>query len=106
MIDYANYAKEQKSEDSSPSTPKVPAPVLFEAGEGDLPLLPPPVQGVRSEEIAKPAKEIIRAYFLKHYRKLSRHFFEAWPITYRTCYWIGLDSDALGTYRRRAIQIL
>ena len=75
MIKYANYVKEQKSEDSSAATPTAPAPILFQAGEGDLPLLPPPVQGVRSEEIAKSAKEIIRAYFLKHYRKSHNNFF-------------------------------
>ena len=33
------------------------------------------MQGARSEEIAKLAKEIIRAYFLKHYRKSHRPFF-------------------------------
>ena len=74
MIDYANYVKEQKTEDPASSTPNPPAPILFQAGEGDLPLLPPPVQGVRSEEIAKLAKEIIRAYFLKHYRKSHKNF--------------------------------
>ena len=74
MIDYANYVKEQKSEDSSAVIANPPAPILFQAGEGDLPLLPPPVQGVRSEEIAKSAKEIIRAYFLKHYRQFHHYF--------------------------------
>ncbi len=69
LIEYANYIKEQRSEESTLSAAPVSAPVVFEAGAGELPLLPPPVQGARSEEIAKLAKEVIRAYFLRHYRK-------------------------------------
>ena len=74
MIEYANYIKEQRSEESSPSSDPKSAPVVFEAGAGELPLLPPPVHGARSEEIAKLAKELIRAYFTRHYRRSTDLF--------------------------------
>lgn len=66
IIGYANYIREQRNEEPEQEDAVV-APVVFEAGPGDLPLLPPPVHGVRSVEIAKQAKEVIRAYFLRHY---------------------------------------
>jgi len=78
MIDYANYLKEQRDEEPSKSTVSTSPPVVFDAGPGDLPLLPPPVQGVRSEEIAKQAKEVIRAYFTRHYRKFHLFGFRSW----------------------------
>ena len=71
IIDYANYVKAQRNEDPEQQDDTVSAPVIFEAGPGDLPLLPPPVHGVRSVETAKHAKEVIRAYFLRHYSKSS-----------------------------------
>ena len=67
QISYANYVKEQRGEEADPED-GAPAPVLFNAGPGDLPLLPAPLAGVRNMEIARHAKEIIRAYFLRHYR--------------------------------------
>lgn len=67
IINYANYVREQRMEEPTEED-VAPAPVLFEAGEGGLPVLPAPVHGARSTEIAKHAKEIIRAYFLRHYR--------------------------------------
>ena len=72
IISYANYVKEQRSEEQKEEEETAPAPVLFEAGPGDLPLLPAPVHGVRSAEIASHAKEVIRAYFLRHYRTVDK----------------------------------
>jgi hypothetical protein len=67
IINYANYVKDQRNEE--PEEEKIATPaVLFSAGPGDLPLLPAPVHGARSMETARHAKEIIRAYFLRHYR--------------------------------------
>jgi len=68
MVDYANYVKEQRSEDPTPK--ETPAPVIFDAGPSDLPLLPLLVKGCHSVEIAKHTKDVIRAYFLRHYRRL------------------------------------
>jgi hypothetical protein len=87
FINYANYVKDQRSQDQKEEEVAA-GPVLFTAGPGDLPLLPPPVHGARSTEIARQAKEIIRAYFLRHYRK--SHIIctnEMLSIFYfRTCY--------------------
>jgi hypothetical protein len=66
MVGYANYVDRQRKEESVPDV--VPEPVIFEKGPGDLPLLPPEVKGVKGMEIAKSAQEVIRAYFLRHYR--------------------------------------
>lgn len=68
IINYANYVKDQRSEEKKEEE-VVPAPVLFNSGPGGLPLLPAPVHGARSTEIAKHAQEVIRAYFLRHYRE-------------------------------------
>lgn len=67
IINYANYLKEQRNEEVQEEE-KPSAPVLFTSGPGELPVLPAPVHGARSTEIARHAKEIIRAYFLRHYR--------------------------------------
>ena len=69
LIEYANYIRDQRNEEQKLEDP-ASAPVVFEAGAGGLPLLPPPVHGVRSTEIAKQAKEVIRAYFLRHYSRM------------------------------------
>jgi hypothetical protein len=74
IISYANYVKDQRSEEQKEEEEAAPAPVLFEAGPGNLPLLPAPVHGVRSAEIASHAKEVIRAYFLRHYRMFHTLF--------------------------------
>ena len=74
MIDYANYVREQRSEEAGQPSETSMEPVMFEAGPGDLPLFPPPVYGVRSEETAKTAKDIIRAYFLRHYRRFQAQY--------------------------------
>jgi len=70
LINYANYVKEQRNEEQIEQDVK-PEPILFKAGPGDLPLLPAPVYGARSTEIARHAKEVVRAYFLRHYRKTT-----------------------------------
>jgi hypothetical protein len=67
MIGYANYVHEQRNEDPESSQPA--APINFDSGPGSLPLLPPENKGIRGSEVAKHAQEIIRAYFLRHYRK-------------------------------------
>jgi len=68
MIRYANYVDQQWRDEADVK----PEPVLinFESGPGNLPLLPPEVKGVKGMEIAKNAREIIHAYFLRHYRKM------------------------------------
>ena len=71
MIGYANYVDKQRKEDVEGDTSTIPEPVTFEKGSGGLPLLPLEVKGVRGSEIAKHAQEIIRAYFLRHYRNVS-----------------------------------
>jgi hypothetical protein len=73
MIGYANYVKDQRSEEGKSEKAESP-PVIFTAGPGELPLLPAPVPGARSMEIARHAKEIVRAYFLRHYRKVPHCF--------------------------------
>jgi len=72
MIGYANYVDQQWKEETD-REPE-PAVVNFERGLGDLPLLPMEVKGVRGIEITKNAREIIRAYFLRHYHKIAKHF--------------------------------
>jgi hypothetical protein len=74
MIGYANYVDEQRKEggDAEPS----PAPINFDKGAGGLPLLPSVVKGTRGVEVAKQAKEIIRAYFLRHYREWDPDSYE------------------------------
>jgi hypothetical protein len=68
MIGYANYVDKQRKEEADPESPS--EPVNFEHGPGGLPLLPAvEVKGVRGMEISKHAQEIIRAYFLRHYRE-------------------------------------
>ena len=66
IIDYANYIRDQRNEEPEQED-VASAPIVFEAGPGELPLLPAPVHGVRSTEIAKQAREVVRAYFLRHY---------------------------------------
>jgi len=68
MIGYANYVDQERKE-SSNSDP-VPAPINFERGPRGLPLLPPEIKGVRGMEVARNAQEIIRSYFLRHYREV------------------------------------
>ena len=89
IINYANYVKEQRSEERKEEEQE-PAPILFTSGPGDLPLLPGPVHGARSMEIARHAKEVIRAYFLRHYRELNLwvkdHSSSVSCIHYRACY--------------------
>ena len=70
MIGYVNYVDQQRK-DEKEHNPE-PAVMNFERGPGDLPLLPVEVKGVRGTEIAKNAQEIIRAYFLRHYCKITR----------------------------------
>ena len=69
MIGYANYVDKQRKDESDEGASSTPEPINFEKGPGGLPLLPSEVKGVRGMEVAKNAKEIIRAYFLRHYRK-------------------------------------
>jgi hypothetical protein len=66
MIGYANYVDQERKESSSPDP--IPVPINFERGPRGLLLLPPEVKGVRGMEIAKNGQEIIRSYFLRHYR--------------------------------------
>ena len=69
MIGYANYVDEQRREISDGDVGQTPSPVNFESGPGNLPLLPPEAKGVKGVEVSKNAQEIIRAYYLRHYRK-------------------------------------
>jgi hypothetical protein len=70
LIGYADYVSNERKDGDEPEDK--PCPVTLTAGDGLLPLLPPPVSGVRGTEIAKQAQEIIRAYFLRHYRECNR----------------------------------
>lgn len=71
VIGYANYVDKERKEDAEPnSASNAPDPVNFLKGPGGLPLLPLEVKGVRGSELAKHAREIIRAYFLRHYRRI------------------------------------
>lgn len=71
MIGYANYVDKQRKEEAEGEGSTLSEPVTFEKGPGGLPLLPVEVKGVRGSEIAKHAQEVIRAYFLRHYRNVS-----------------------------------
>jgi len=73
IIGYANYVRDQRNEEPEQDDAGV-APIVFEAGPGDLPLLPAPVHGVRSAEIAKHARLVIRAYFLRHYSESDSNY--------------------------------
>lgn len=75
MIGYANYVDKQRKEDAEGDSSTIPEPVIFEKGAGGLPLLPAEVKGARGAEIAKHAQEIIRGYFLRHYRITCFPFF-------------------------------
>jgi len=68
MIGYANYVDQERQETGDDPRP-CPDPVNFVKGPGNLPLLPPESKGVRGTEVAQQAKEVIRAYFLRHYRR-------------------------------------
>jgi uncharacterized short protein YbdD (DUF466 family) len=68
MVAYANYVDHQRKDSEADTVVMVEA-INFDRGPGELPLLPEPVNGVRGLEIAKQAGEIIRAYFLRHYRE-------------------------------------
>lgn len=74
MIGYANYVDKQRKEEAEGDATSISEPVTFEKGPGGLPLLPLEVKGVRGSETAKHAQEIIRAYFLRHYRNISIFF--------------------------------
>jgi hypothetical protein len=67
MIGYANYVDKERKETTEALSP--PAQVKLDKGPGMLPLLPVAVKGVRGSEVAKQAQEIIRSYFLRHYRE-------------------------------------
>lgn len=69
IIGYANYVKQQKMADPEPMAEPSPVAVVLDSGPGKLPLIPPLAQGVRSAEVAKHAKDIIWAYFTRHYRE-------------------------------------
>jgi hypothetical protein len=74
MIGYANYVGDERK--GTESTAREPtAPVNFEKGPGELPLLPAALKGARGVELAKQAQEIVRSYFLRHYRKVSETSF-------------------------------
>ena len=66
MIGYANYVDQERKETSN--SDGIPIAINFESGPRGLPMLPAELKGVRGMEIAKNAQEIIRAYFLRHYR--------------------------------------
>ena len=70
IMEYAQYVKQHlQNVHYEPTNPDEvdTSPVILD-GPGGLPLLPSPVPGIRGEETAKRGKEIIRAYFLRHYR--------------------------------------
>jgi hypothetical protein len=71
MIGYANYVDSQRKMEADADSSTPPEPFNFENGPGGLPLLPLEIKGVRGLETAKHAQDIIRSYFLRHYRKLS-----------------------------------
>lgn len=74
MIGYSNYVDQERKDKGEDTEAPPPTSVVFEKGPGNLPLLPPEVKGVRGMEVAQQAKEIIRAYFLRHYRKFYLSF--------------------------------
>ena len=67
LIGYADYVDAERK-DMGEVAPK-PTPITLNTGPGMLPLLPPPSKGVRGSETAKQGQEIVRAYFLRHYRE-------------------------------------
>jgi hypothetical protein len=67
VIGYADYVAAERQDTGEPEVK--PTPVTLNSGAGLLPLLPPAVNGVRGTEIARQAQEIVRAYFLRHYRE-------------------------------------
>ena len=66
MIGYAQYVETMKNDIETDSI-LVPQPPKYRNGPGMLPLLPPETKGVRGKEVARNAKEIIRAFFQRHY---------------------------------------
>lgn len=65
MMGYAQYVQEQKEVEKEE---KISDKELnYENGPGMLPLLPKMTKGLRGKEVAKTGKEIIRAYFQRHY---------------------------------------
>ena len=90
VIGYANYVKQQKMAAPEPMVEPSPAPVVLESGPGQLPLIPPMVQGIRGTEVAKQVKDIIRAYFSRHYRESHIiNLMKTFPQkgTYRASFW-------------------
>ena len=69
MIGYANYVDKQRREECVMDPEALPEVINFEKGPGGLLLLPLEVKGLRGLETAKHAREIIRAFFLRHYRR-------------------------------------
>ena len=90
MIGYANYVDEQRKDNQNGESDPSPSPVILERGEGNLPILPPETKGVKGTEVAKHAQEIIRAYFLRHYRKKLYFPFTPMVVTFscRAGYWL------------------
>ena len=68
MMNYAKYVHDFKNDGGNGESGKEKA-VNYTNGPGTLPLLPEPTMGVRGKEVAKSAREIIRAYFQRHYSK-------------------------------------
>jgi hypothetical protein len=87
MIGYANYVHQEKQEETE-DVISTPEPVNFKNGPGNLPLLPEAVNGVKGVEVAKQAKEIIRSYFLRHYRRFLQllHFLHLFYDWHRACH--------------------
>jgi hypothetical protein len=69
IVNYANYVAQQREEEQNVDATDSVEPINFERGPGMLPLLPGAVNGVRGIEVGKQAQEILRAYFLRHYRQ-------------------------------------
>jgi hypothetical protein len=98
IVGYANYVDQQRKEESEPEMDDM-EPINFDSGPGMLPLLPEAVHGVRGIEVGKDAQEIIRAYFLCHYRKpwAYRPSLHSLMMCFpRTCDRHGDIQDALG----------
>jgi len=68
MIGYAQYVEKLKTTNDSDPTP-VSQPAKYNNGPGMLPLLPPETKGIWGKEVARNTKEIIRAFFQRHYSK-------------------------------------
>ena len=69
VIGYAQYVDQERTKESEDVSQETSGFVNYENGPGMLPLLLKELKGVRGVEVAKHANEIIRAYFLRHYRK-------------------------------------